>query len=170
MSGIDPAQFGEWFSAYGRGLVLYLRQWVNPDEADDLAQDVFLSLARQRRAPEQVQAWLFRCARNAAISRVRSRIRRRHRERRAAAARPTWFTPDEGSKLDAREVQLQLESLDAMQREIVVMRIWGAMTFAEIADVMAVSQTTVFRTYREALAVLRERMESPCPASRTKEA
>jgi RNA polymerase sigma-70 factor (ECF subfamily) len=55
-----------------------------------------------------------------------------------------------------------LEHLDALppdQREVVVARIWGGLTFDEIAALVGEPRTTVYRRYGEALEVLREKLE-----------
>jgi len=55
-----------------------------------------------------------------------------------------------------------MKSLDALpmeQREVVIARIWGGLTFDEIAALTGDSRTTVFRRYGEALEVLREKLE-----------
>jgi RNA polymerase sigma-70 factor (ECF subfamily) len=44
------------------------------------------------------------------------------------------------------------------QREVVIARIWGGLTFDEIAALVRDSRTTVHRRYNEALATLRERL------------
>ena len=40
----DPSQLSGWFETHGRALVLYARQWLDSDSAEDLVQDVFLRL------------------------------------------------------------------------------------------------------------------------------
>jgi len=44
------------------------------------------------------------------------------------------------------------------QREIVIPRIWGGLTFDEIAALTGDSRTTVHRRYGEALETLREKL------------
>ncbi len=52
-----------------------------------------------------------------------------------------------------------LRELPEKLREIVVLRIWSQLSFEEIAEVTAMSKTSVFRTYAEALEHLRKRLE-----------
>ena len=84
MAAISQKQLAQWYEAYGTELMLYARQW-NPDQqAEDIVQDAFIKLLKQRRRPDNVRAWLFRVVRNASISIVRrlEQGRRAGRQRR----------------------------------------------------------------------------------------
>jgi RNA polymerase sigma-70 factor (ECF subfamily) len=48
-------------------------------------------------------------------------------------------------------------------REVVVLRIWGDLTFAEIAEIMQLGVSTVHDRYQSALGQLRSALEQPCP-------
>ncbi|MFI5377849.1 MAG: RNA polymerase sigma factor [Tepidisphaerales bacterium] len=160
MPGSSPERFEDVFSRYAGKLALYARQWVDAQTAEDVVQEVFVSLAGMPRPPELVGAWLYRCVRNASISQVRSEARRRRREE---AARPAeWFVAQADDPIDAQAAQEALARLAIQQREIVVLRIWGELTFAQIAELIERPLASVFVEYRAALAALRERLESPC--------
>ena len=49
MPSIDPAKMGSWFDAYAGRLVLYARQWLEAQWAEDVVQDVFIRLMAQSR-------------------------------------------------------------------------------------------------------------------------
>ncbi len=165
MDSIDPEVLSRWFTAYAPRLVLYARQWLAPAVAEDVVQEVFIRLMRQDAAPDNVKAWLFRSVRNAAISGLRSHLRRRRRERNRAAARVEWFEPRSDDMIDARAAQEMLEEIDAPLREIIMLRIWGQMSLREIGDVTDLSPATVMRRYRQGLAIVRKRLESSCRTS-----
>ncbi|MHB1557554.1 MAG: RNA polymerase sigma factor, partial [Isosphaeraceae bacterium] len=63
---MDPDDLGRLIDRHADSLRLYARQWT--DMADDVVQEAFLSLARQRAEPENPAAWLFRAVRNGAIN------------------------------------------------------------------------------------------------------
>ncbi len=89
---MDPERLGRLIDEHADALELFARQWCEAPE--DVVQEAFLNLARQRRPPENPAAWLFRAVRNGAINAgVKSRRRRRH-EVAAAVARPGWFEPE----------------------------------------------------------------------------
>jgi RNA polymerase sigma-70 factor (ECF subfamily) len=51
-----------------------------------------------------------------------------------------------------------LIALPEDQRQVVVLHVWGELTFSEIADVLNVSPNTAASRYRYALAKLRDSM------------
>lgn len=138
-------------------LLVFARQWVR-DGAEDLVQDAFLQLVKRlpwEGCPEQPVAWLFRVVRNGAIDRHRKENRRRQYEQHRAEEEPLYFAPPPGSDLRAEEIDALLRSLSPRQREIVVARIWGGLTFDEIADMLETPRTTIYRQYNEALQSIR---------------
>ena len=155
MSRIGPEQLGRVFDAHADVLALYARQWC--DGPEDVVQEAFLQLARQRNTPDRVVPWLYRVVRNGAIAASRSDRRRRNREARASGREP-WFAPD-ADRIDAEEVAKLLAELAPESRSVVVARIWGELTFEEIAEAEGCSLTTAHRRYRAGLERLQERLE-----------
>jgi len=162
MRSIGSAELGRLFDAFGPALVLYARQWLEAPEAEDVVQDAFLRLICLSRPPRRPKGWLFRCVRNAALNRARSRRRRRRHERRLAGTRPAWFEPRPDVWVDAQAAQEAVRSLPQAQREVLMLRIWGQMTLQETAEVVRRPVSTVYAQYRAALAALRKTMEMPC--------
>jgi RNA polymerase sigma-70 factor (ECF subfamily) len=158
----DPASLTAWFDAHAAQLVLYARQWLAPGSAEDVVQEVFIRLMARRPAPDNVKAWLFRSVRNAAISESRSRRRRKEREHYVAAARGEWFAAKADDLIDAAAAQEALASLAAEQREVVILRIWAALTLQEISESIGMPLSTVYDHYRAALSAIRKKMESSC--------
>jgi RNA polymerase sigma-70 factor (ECF subfamily) len=145
------------------GLALFARQWLNAAAAEDVVQDALIALLSERRPPEKPLAWMYRAVRNAAIDEARADARRRQREQALAQTRHEWFEAGPDALLDAKMAQQALERLTPDFREIVVMRIWGELGFAEIAGVMGVSVSTVHARYVAAIKQLRAKLEKPCP-------
>src|SRR6185295_19044490 len=127
---IDAEQLGRLLDEHGPALALYAAQWT--DSADDCVQEALVELARQRQSPEHVVAWLYRVVKHRALNAARGDRRRRERESRAMAERlsdggkPVAFAGDEVNA--ATDALLRLESGD---RELIVMRIWGNLTYEE---------------------------------------
>jgi RNA polymerase sigma factor (sigma-70 family) len=160
---IDPADVSRWFDAHAAALALFARQWfADRAAADDVVQDAFVALMNQRRAPTNVRAWLFTAVRNAAISRARGAARRVRREAEVVADRSDWFEPRVDDLIDASAARAALGSLPREQREVIVMRLWGQMTLAEIAGVTGDAVSTLFSRYRAGLVAIRQQMESSC--------
>ncbi|UCD29960.1 MAG: sigma-70 family RNA polymerase sigma factor [Planctomycetota bacterium] len=163
MGLIVPAQLSSWFDDYSPTLVLYARQWLPVESAEDVVQDTFIRLMSQPREPANIRAWLFRSVRNAAISQLRLQGRRKKHERQLAADRQqNLFEHRTEDLIDASELQVALESLPQEQREIVVLRLWAGMTLRETAEVVGEPVSTLFSRYRSGLAALRRKLELSC--------
>jgi RNA polymerase sigma-70 factor (ECF subfamily) len=162
MAGIDPSKLGQWFDQYARSLMLYARQWLNEELAEDAVQDSFVKLVACDREPSHIKPYLFKMVRHAAISRFRSRKRRQRREQRVAADRPNWFVSDCGDRLDAQAMRAELERLPMERREPVILRIWADLTFKEIGEVLGIPTATAYGRYQAAIGSLMERMDQPC--------
>jgi RNA polymerase sigma-70 factor (ECF subfamily) len=164
---IAPEELGRLYREYAPALRLYARQWPGGDE--DLVQDAFVKLAQQSPAPEQALPWLYRVVRNGALAAGRGAARRRRRQDKVSAAE-AWFAAAD-DRLDGREAMRLLAELPLEQREVVVARIWGGLTFEEVARLAGCSLPTAHRRYQAGLAALRERLEGPwtptTPAAKT---
>jgi len=150
---------------HGGALVLYARQWTAA--AEDVVQEALLQLVRQREAPENVVGWLYRAVRNLAISAARSEDRRRRRHRLVAGSNASWFKPSDGAHLDAEAAARALAALPIHERETVVARLWGGLSFSEIAKLTGTSSSTAARRYQAALAAMRERLRVKCPETKS---
>jgi RNA polymerase sigma factor (sigma-70 family) len=160
MARIDPETLGRLFDEHAGSLVLFARQWCN--SPDDIVQDAFVALARQKVMPDRVVPWLFHVVRNGAIAAVRQTGRRRRREERAASVEAVrsdhWFAATD-DQVDAGHAAQLLTELDRETREAIVARLWGGLTFDEIAQLQGCSLSTTYRRYQAGLARLQERLE-----------
>ena len=167
MGRMAPELLGRLYREHAPALRLYARQWPGGDE--DLVQEAFVKLAQQTPAPRQVLPWLYRVIRNGALAAGRGEARRRRRQDRASAAE-AWFGSTD-DLLDAQEATRLLAELPLEQREVVVARIWGGLTFEEVAELAGCSLPTAHRRYQVGLAALRERLSEswirPAPAGKT---
>ena len=166
MARIAPEELGRLYREHAPALRLYVRQWPAGDE--DLVQDAFVKLAQQSPVPEQVLAWLYRVVRNGALAAGRGEARRRRRQDRVSASE-VWFAAAE-DHLDGQEATRLMAELPLEQREVVVARIWGGLTFEELARLAGCSLPTAHRRYQASLAALRERLDATwtpiCPAAK----
>ncbi|GAB4157886.1 MAG: hypothetical protein Tsb009_35040 [Planctomycetaceae bacterium] len=156
MQTISPEQLGQLVDEYAAALELYAAQWTNSPE--DVVQVAFIRLCEQNPLPENMVGWLYRVVRNGAISASRSTNRRRHHERSVADTTKTWFENYESHELDAQAATDALKQLDIEEREIIVARIWGGLTFDQLAELMEISPSTAHRRYEQALKVLRRKL------------
>jgi RNA polymerase sigma-70 factor (ECF subfamily) len=156
---MSPHDFAQLVDRHGPVLLLYARQWCAVPE--DVVQDAFLKLVALRQPPRAVVPWLYRVVRNGAIDAQRMARRRQQRE---AAVRPArWFVEPEIDGLDAATAVATLQRLPPEQREVIVARLWGGLSFEEIADVACCSASTAFRWFDAGIDTLRREMGVPCP-------
>ena len=155
---MDPTTLGWLYRQHAPALRLFARQWAEMPE--DLVQDAFVRLAQQAPPPEQVLPWLYRVIRNRALAYHRSATRRRTREIKSGSPEAWFATVDD--RLDAQEATRVLAELVLELREVIVARLWGGLTFAEIAELVGCSLPTAQRRYQAGLLELKERLEGQC--------
>ncbi|MGD0384264.1 MAG: RNA polymerase sigma factor [Thermoguttaceae bacterium] len=160
MAGIGPEILTRLLDEHGAALVLYAQQWC--DAPEDVVQEAFLALVRQPALPENVVGWLYRVVRNGAINASRGSRRRTKRETAAANTSEPWFKNSLDDRLDADEAACAMRQLPIEQRETIVARLWGGLTFDEIAQLTGSSTSTVHRWYQAGLNSLRERLGVVC--------
>ena len=157
---MSPTEIARLIDAHSGPLVLYARQWC--DAPEDIVQEAYVKLFRQSRLPDDIVAWLFRVVRNGALDEAKMARRRSRRE--FAAARPVhWFVEPEVDGLDAEAAVAALERLAPDQREVIVARHWGGLSFEQIGAVAGCSASTAFRRYTAGVEDLRERLGVICP-------
>ncbi len=157
---MSPEHLAQLIDGHAAALVLYARQWRRDPE--DGVQEAFVKLIQQRQAPNDPVAWLYRVVRNGAIDAAKSASRRRRRESAVAKAE-AWFVEPGVDGLDAATVVAALETIGADQREILVARHWGGLSFDQIATVVGCSASTAFRRYTASFEQLRKQLRESCP-------
>jgi RNA polymerase sigma-70 factor (ECF subfamily) len=149
-----------WFDAYGGKLVLFARQWASSAaDAEDIVQEAFVRFWRSNhRNDADAHVQLFAMVRRAGLDSTRKRVRREHRERVAVAGEADleWFSPTAEGRERGREIERALSRLPPEQREVVVLKIWGELTFDQIARSLQVSPNTAASRYRYGLQALRK--------------
>jgi len=152
---LSPEELGQWLDRYWGTLVA----WVGREQpfAEDVVQAAFIKLSAQSPPPSDVPAWLFQVTRRLAINELKTAGRRRRREQvahdlqsnRSSSAAPSV---EDLNHEDLNELLARLAPLD---RQIVVARIWGELSFDQIAALVEWPKSRVWRTYQSALAALR---------------
>jgi RNA polymerase sigma-70 factor (ECF subfamily) len=148
----------------GRALELFARGWC--DSPEDVVQEALLRLARERPLPQKPVAWMYRAVRRRAMTAARAAARRRRYES-AAGRKVDWFEPSVGETIDSQAAAAALVELPAEDREVVVARLWGGLSFQEIGELVDCSSSAAHRRYTAALSQMREKLGEPCPNSKT---
>ncbi|MBS0663410.1 MAG: sigma-70 family RNA polymerase sigma factor [Verrucomicrobia bacterium] len=167
----DREAFAELYDRFARPLYsTALRITGNPAEAEDVLQDVFLTLWEKARAFEDSRgsafAWAVTLTRHRAIDRVRQRSRRSELLSEATAeeagTQPAPAGPDAAGALSASEhadaVRAAVKSLPPEQRRALELAFFDGLTQAEISAALRQPLGTVKARIRRGLIRLREIM------------
>lgn len=155
----------EWIAAEGGKLLLYARgRTADKEDAEDLLQEALIRLwgyqkERGYRPPDLPLA--YSVLRLCGLDYGRKQGRRQKRQRKVIEFHDYdehWL--DRGTEEDEEADLLRgaVESLSDKLREVVVMKVWGGLTFAQIAEVLKVSQNTAASRYRYALEQLEKKL------------
>ena len=148
------------FSELAPGLVLFARQWVrSPADAEDIVQEAFVKFWRRNHNIGN-RGLLYAAVRSIALDFIRRDSRRARRELAAfsgvdESVEPEFHFEDESQ----RALVSAMDSLPRDQREVLVMKIWNELTFAEIGSTLGISQNTAASRYRYALAGLKKTLQ-----------
>jgi RNA polymerase sigma-70 factor (ECF subfamily) len=146
-----------WFDRHGAALVLLARQCVGcRAEAEDVVQEAFVRFWRSRERVNDPAAFVFACVRRCALDWQRSQRRLAHREEQVARpeAEPQFAQADDNERKAA--IETALRELPREQSEVLVMKIWGGLTFTQISAALEIPTNTATSRYRYAVAKLRE--------------
>jgi RNA polymerase sigma-70 factor (ECF subfamily) len=153
------------FAAHQPGLVRYLSRAVgHPDTARDLTQDVFVRVVASEALPGtdgERRAWIFRIARNLAID---YRRRQQVRAEDGRALEPARRAGQDTS-IALNEA---LAALDAVDRDVFLMREVAGLSYAEIAVVCDLTNDAVRSRIHRARLQLRAQLRDPLAAARAK--
>lgn len=154
----ETVAFAELYDCCGNQLHHYLVGRLGSREtADEVLQETFLRLARSHKRFALVEnpvAYAFTVARNEALR----KRQRQGRERGFLSAVDLFEIAgrDDGQSRESAEVVAQaLSRVSEEQREVIELKIYGGLTFREIAEVTGVPQGTVATRYRAAIGRLR---------------
>jgi RNA polymerase sigma-70 factor (ECF subfamily) len=155
----DPQAMAALYDRFaGRMYRTALGMLGSREDAEDVVQDVFMALMRSRKRLQKVHdlpAYVF-----TALYRTVGQhgLRRARRPQSFPVAPEEAVAPvaevaaDEAERTRLREA---IRALPAEQREVVTLKIDGELTFAQIAEVLAVNVNTAAGRYRYALRNLR---------------
>jgi RNA polymerase sigma-70 factor, ECF subfamily len=149
------------FSQLAPGLVLFARQWTrSPADAEDIVQEAFVRFWRKHHDIGN-RGLLYATVRSIALDFIRRDSRRARRESTAMSDVDPKVEPEFGIEDDSqRALVAAVNLLPAEQREVLTLKIWNELTFAEIASALGISQNTAASRYRYALAALKKNLPS----------
>lgn len=157
----DVRAFDELYARHSRPLFAFVKRMLSDvHEAEDVLNESFLTLVRQRDAAskaESLRAWLFTVARNQCLNRLRSQ--RRGARAVDAASERDEAQPSPEQALEQRgtadKLRVAVEKLPAPMAELYQLRARG-LAYDEIASVLQVPVGTVKSRVHEMVRRLRE--------------
>jgi RNA polymerase sigma-70 factor, ECF subfamily len=171
MSDSKPAtsetrRFEDWVREHGRAVRGYLWALTRDEAAADLTQEVFLRAWKARRRYEEngnARAYLLRIADRLATDRFRELARRPAAGSEEIGSLPGSVTTDDPATIAVQEedvalLNAALADLSPFQRRVLLLRYYGQMPFAEIAESMELPVNTVLSHCRRGLEQLRKRL------------
>ena len=150
-------QLEKWIERYGPQLFLYAQQRAaSYADAQDIYQEALIKVIRS--AQSSGSRYIPPCGkfylaiRHGAIDLYRSRTVREQREKQSEQpATVEWFVEDIENQEKHRYLQSVIRKLPEDQQEVLLLKIWGSLTFKTIAEILGVSVNTVASRYRYAL-------------------
>jgi RNA polymerase sigma-70 factor (ECF subfamily) len=162
-----------WLDEHAPKLFLFARnQTRTHEDAQDVLQDAIVKLVGKIREGEFVggqEAWqpyLYTTIRRLAIDLSRKEDRRRRREDHVSAevesdrfgAFHPWFHSEGGDEENRSQLEAALKALPEKFSEVIIMKVCGERTFAEIGEALDVSQNTAASRYRYGLEALKREL------------
>ena len=164
--------FEKLVTAYEKNVYnIALRMVGDPDDAADMTQETFIKAYRALsgfRGDSKFSSWLYRIASNVCLDFLRSRSRHPQvslstvdEDGQAPVELPDMSrNPEEQlmKKLSMEAVRRGLEQLPEQQRQILVLRELGGLSYAELAQTLGLEEGTVksriFRARKRLCAIL----------------
>jgi RNA polymerase sigma-70 factor (ECF subfamily) len=175
----DEAAFNELVRLYqGKIYRLVFRMIGDPGEAEDLAQEVFVTVFKSIdsfRGDSKLSTWMYRVATNHCKNRIKYLGRRAHKQKKefdevgdrdaieSASMSTSATVPRPDDLADARQteriIRQALSELPEDQRELIVLRDIENMTYEEIKDVTGLPEGTVKSRLHRARLALQKRVQ-----------
>lgn len=189
----DPAAFAELVERFQTRLVAVMNHLIgNAEEAEDLAQEVFLRVYRNRHKYTPLakfSTWLFTIANNLALNSIRNK-----KTRQVVPLPDTEFAPQPGRSTEhylaketepptenlqqqelAQVIRRALDDLNERQRMAIVLNKFEDMNYQEIAEIMGLNVQGVKSLLSRARMKLRDALtpyiymdqQEPAPSNAT---
>jgi len=155
-------KWSEWLRDNGPKLMLYARQKTRSEaDAEDVLQSALVKTWKSHgeKPVNELLGLVYTNIRRCAVDLARSTDRRVQREQKVVldGGEPVaWFKlPDDD---ETRALQVAIAALPEKFREVITMKTWGEMTFAQIGEALDISPNTAASRYRYGLEALRSQL------------
>lgn len=153
---------------YSRKALIFAVQLLgNQSDAEDVVQASVEKALAHPKAPKggiDLQKWLYRVVRNAAIDRIRqlSREDELDTEQQSSPEQSPGQSPERNLEQLQIKTRLMtaLNALPLMQRELIVLRDYHGNSYEDIAEILAIPAGTVMSRLHRARMALRELLKN----------
>lgn len=156
-----------WFDENGPRLLLFARGWSTTREgAEDLVQETMLRMwhyQAERGGHPPDLALAFSTIRFCGLNQKRTDSRRKKREESIIYLNDfedVWLDPALEDDEEAILLREAVQRLAPKLRDVITMKIWGNLTFQEIAQALGIPANTCASRYRYALMQLAQELQS----------
>lgn len=164
VAGVRPDLEQVFRSAYPRVVAVAARVLGSRYEAEDVAQEVFLTFGRSSVPAAEAAGWLSVAAAHTALNHLRTGRRRASREAISGTAEVAPDIADAVVTLEERRrVRAALATLPRKQAVALVLRHSG-LSYAEVAAALDLSPGSVGTTVRRAESALRKELNRHAPS------
>ncbi len=152
-----PTDWTDWLSKYGPQLLLFARTQTRCEEdAEDLLQEAITESADKNEGKTPDLPLVYATIRRRAIDLARKNDRRRAREEIVTDQSDTcWFDNTIEQKEMTQVIDQSIKKIPEKFREVLILKIWGEMTFAQIAKTLDIPLNTAASRYRYGLEILK---------------
>ena len=155
----QQAEWRRWLAEHAPKFLLFARQQARSEaDAQDLVQEAVVEACqRKREGQPPAPALVFAMLRRRAVDLARREDRRTGRELAAAApAAELWFDTTVEDRELSHLIHGAMSRLPDIFRDVITLKVWGGLTFTEVADALGIPANTAASRYRYGLLELRK--------------
>lgn len=153
--------FGELYDRYAEGIFRFVYAKTRHREtAEDLTSHVFIKALEHLPSFKSdlggFRAWLYRIARNTIIDHYRTNRATSDIEDAWDIAGNSDTAKEAEAQITLRKVEKYLKDLTAEQRDVVFLRLWQDLSYAEIAQILGKSEASCKMMFSRVLSKIRK--------------
>tara|TARA_B100001123_G_scaffold46031_1_gene46984 strand:+ start:97 stop:606 length:510 start_codon:yes stop_codon:yes gene_type:complete len=153
----NPSNWTDWLGKYGPQLLLFARTQTRCEEdAEDLLQEAVTESTNKNEGKTPDLPLVYATIRRRAVDLARKNDRRAAREETVnQESDACWFDNTIEQKEIAQVIDRAVKKIPEKFREVVVLKIWSELTFAQIAETLNIPLNTAASRYRYGLEILK---------------
>ena len=166
-ASVCTVEWKNWLREHGSRLFAYARQRAsNKQDAEDMIQDALVRLWHYQEERNNVPPDLplaYSVLRFIAMDHGKKQGRKKRKEEAIIYLNDYneyWLDTVVEEDEEADLLRQAVDSLGEKLREVVTLKVWSGLTFAQIAETMAISPNTAASRYRYALEQLERKLET----------